>query len=125
MKQKRKRFLMPKMISMPDETNLLRFFGDSPFIRILDALIDNIGGEYSKKEIQQLAGISKGTLFQHWPKVESFGLVRATRSFGNTRLFTLNRGSPMANELLRFEAKLIEENLPKKALAVVGSGKSK
>ncbi|MCX6799402.1 MAG: winged helix-turn-helix domain-containing protein [Candidatus Diapherotrites archaeon] len=105
---------------MADETTLIKFFGGSPFIRILDALIDNIGGDYSKKEIQNLAGVSKGALFQHWPKLEELGLVKSTRSFGNTRLFTLNRESPVVKELLRLEARMVEETAPKKAVAVAG-----
>jgi len=36
-----------------DESNLIRFFGDNPFNRILDVLVDNLGAEYSKKEIEQ------------------------------------------------------------------------
>ena len=106
------------MISTEDETNLVRFFGNSPFLRILDALIDNIGGEYSKKEVQELAGISKGALFNHWHKLEELDLVRVTRSFGNTKLFTLNKQSSLVKDLLKLEARLIEETAPKKEKAI-------
>jgi len=101
---------------MAEETNLARLFGESPFIKILDALIDNIGEDYSKKEIQELSGISKGALFNHWPKLEELGLVKVTRAFGNTRLFTLNTKSLLVKDLLKFEARMIEESMPKKAL---------
>ena len=30
---------------MEEETNLIRFFGDNPFVRMLDTFIDNIGEE--------------------------------------------------------------------------------
>ncbi|MFA4854961.1 MAG: hypothetical protein WC634_00025 [archaeon] len=100
------------------ESNLVRFFGDNPFVRILDAFIDNIGEEYSKKEVQELSGISKGALFSHWGKLEELGLVRVTRSFGKTRLFTLNRQSPLVKDILKFEARMIEETIPEKVKAV-------
>ena len=101
-----------------DETNLVRLFGSSPFIRILDALIDNVGADYSKKEIQGLAGVSKGALFKHWPKLEKLGLVKVTRVFGNTKLYALNKESPLVKELLQLEARMIEETAPKKAKAI-------
>ncbi len=103
---------------MREETNLVRFFGDNPFIRILDTFIDNIGGEYSKKEVQQLAGVSKGALFKHWHKLQELDLIRVTRTFGNTKLFTLNTKSPMVKDILRFEARMIEETAPKKVEAI-------
>jgi len=106
------------VISTEDETNLVRFFGNSPFLRIVDALIDNIGGEYSKKEVQELAGISKGALFNHWHKLEELGIVKVTRAFGNTKLYTLDRKSAFVKDLLKLEARLIEESSPKKVSAV-------
>ena len=113
------RGLLGKLIGETvEETNLVRFFGDNPFIRILDAFIDNIGSEYSKKEVQQLAAISKGALFKHWPKLEELGLIAVTRAFGNTKLFTLNRKSPLVKDILRFEARMIEETAPKKVEAI-------
>ena len=101
-----------------DETNLVRFFGDNPFVRMLDAFIDNLGGEYSKKEVQELAGISKGALFKHWGKLEELKVVKVTKTFGNTKLFTLNRQSPLVKDVLRFEARMIEETMPKTAKAI-------
>ena len=103
---------------MKEETNLVRFFGDNPFVRMLDAFIDNIGEEYSKKEVQELAGISKGALFKHWQKLEELDLVRVTKTFGNTKLFTLNKQSPLVKDILRFEARIIEETSPKKVKAI-------
>ena len=103
---------------MEEETNLVRFFGNNPFVRMLDAFIDNIGEEYSKKEVQELAGISKGALFKHWEKLEQLGLVKVTKTFGNTKLFTLNKQSPLVKDVLRFEARMIEETIPKEIKAV-------
>lgn len=103
---------------MFEETNLIRFFGNNPFIRILDALIDNIGEDYSKKELQELAGVSKGAFFAHWSKLEELGLVKVTRIFGKMKLYTLNKSSPLVKDLLKFEARMIEETAPKKIVAI-------
>ena len=103
---------------MKNKTNRVKFFGNNPFVRIVDALIDNIGESYSKKEIQELAGISKAAFFMHWPKVEELGLARVTRSLGSMKLYTLNMKSLFVKDMLKFEARMIEETSPKKELAV-------
>jgi len=100
------------------KTNLVKFFGGNPFIRVLDVLIDNIGEDYSKKELQELAGISKAAFFTHWPKIEELGLVRVTRVFGKTKLFTLNKKSNLVKDILKFETRMIEETIPKEKIAV-------
>ena len=100
------------------ESNLIKFFGDNPFTRILDALVDNIGESYSKSELQGLAGISKAAFFQHWPKVEELGLVKVTREVGRTKLYTLDKNSQFVKDIMKFEMRMIEETVPKKSLAV-------
>lgn len=100
-----------------EESNLIKFFGNNPFNRIVDALIDNIGEDYTKKELQELAGISKGAFFQHWPKIEELDLVKVTREIGKTKLFTLNKNSKLVKDLLKFELRMIDETIPKKAVA--------
>lgn len=106
-----------------EETNLVRFFGDSPFVRILDAFIDNLGEDYSKKEIQELSGVSKGALFKHWHKLEELNLLRVTRTFGNTKLYTLNRSNPLVKDILKFEARMIDETSPKELAVSVVRGR--
>ena len=98
---------------MQNESNFITFFGDNPFTKMLDVFIDNIGSDYSKKEIQDLAGISKGALFKHWHKLEKFGLVKVTRVFGNTKLYTLNKKSQTVKDLMKLEMNLIEVTSPK------------
>lgn len=100
------------------ESNLLKFFGSNPFTKILDVLIDNIGEEFSKTQIQELAEISKGAFFIHWPKLEELGLVKITKTFGRTNLYTLNKSSLMVKDILKFEMRMIEETSPKKVLAI-------
>ncbi|MFH1586677.1 MAG: winged helix-turn-helix domain-containing protein [Candidatus Diapherotrites archaeon] len=107
------------MVSMEEESNLVKFFGGSPFIRILDAFIDNIGSDYSKKEIEQLAGISKGALFKHWKKLEDLNLIKVKRQFGNTNLYVLNTESEIIKNLLNLEMDMIEETSPKAKLKAV------
>ena len=100
------------------KSTLALFFGGKLFISILDVLIDNIWESYSKKELQNISGLSKGAFFIHWPKLEELGLVKVTKTLGRTNLYTLNKNSQLVKDILKFEMRMIEETEPKKALAV-------
>jgi|SRR3989344_3649496 len=100
-----------------NESNLVKFFGGNPFIKIVDALIDNIHEDFTKKEIQEIAGLSKGAFFAHWPKIEELKLVKITKTIGRTKLYTLNTTNALVKDILKFEMRMIEETSPKRALA--------
>ncbi len=76
-------------------------------------MIENKGLDFSKKEITEGAEISKATLFNYWDEVEKVGIVKPTRKFGNTTLFTLNNNSPIVKRLLDLEAELIRHSMSK------------
>jgi transcription initiation factor IIE alpha subunit len=94
------------------ESNLIKFFGGSPVVAIIDALVDNIGSDYSKKEIQELAGISKGALFKHWKGLEPLGIIKPTRKYGKTILYTLNTDSQIVKDMIKWEMDMIELKMP-------------
>ena len=81
-------------------------------------LVDNLGAEYSKKEIQDLSGLSKGAFFTHWPKIEELNLVKVTKSIGRTNLYTLNKNNQFVKDILKFEMRMIEETTPQKEKAL-------
>ncbi|VVB73817.1 Uncharacterised protein [uncultured archaeon] len=99
---------------MASDSNFVRFFGKSPFVQIVDAFIDNVGSDYSKKEIQELAGISKGSLFNSWKQVEELGIVKVTRRYGKTKLYALNTDSLIVKDIMRWEMDMIDLKMPEK-----------
>ncbi len=94
---------------MSETSLLIQFIGDNPATRIMDFLIENKGMDYSKSEIANGARISRATLFKHWNKIEKFNLVKTTRRFGRTRLYTLNTENELVKKLLSIEADLIKQ----------------
>jgi predicted DNA-binding protein YlxM (UPF0122 family) len=92
-----------------EKSLLIQFIGDNPATRIIDFLIENKGMDYSKSEIAEGARISRAALFKHWNKIEKFNLVRITRRFGKTRLYTLNTENELVKKLLSIEADLIKQ----------------
>lgn len=103
-----------------NESVLIRYFGNSPELRIIDFLLENRLFDYSKKQIMEGSGISKATLFKHWKAIEKMKLVHVTRIFGKTKLYKLNEKSPVVRKIIGLELELANLASPKtlKALSL-------
>ena len=94
-----------------EKSLLLQFVGDSPLAKIMDVLIDELGMDLSKKDIAERAELSRTTVFNHWPALEKFGVVKETRRFGKTKLYALNRDNQIVQNVLALEYSLIKADL--------------
>jgi len=68
-------------------------------IQIMDFLTLYDGYEYTKSEIIENIGVSRRTLYEVWPILERFGLVKETKRIGRIALYTLNKENPIANKI--------------------------
>ncbi len=89
------------------------FTGDTPLFKIIDFLVDNKGLDFTKKDIAEGADISRASLFEYWPQLERNDVVKPTRRFGKTVLYTLNSESPITKKILELEAVLIRQAMIK------------
>ncbi|GBE54594.1 MAG TPA: hypothetical protein ENH28_05735 [Euryarchaeota archaeon] len=94
---------------METESLLLKVFGKSPQMRIVDFFIDNRLFDFSKKEIIEEVGMSKTTFYKVWGELENFKIAKVNRKFGKTKLYTLNTESEIVKNLLQIERQLIIE----------------
>jgi Fe2+ or Zn2+ uptake regulation protein len=91
---------------MADETLLVQVLGNHPSIRILDFLIDNKNFDYSKTDVCEGANVSPGSLYKIWKNLEDSGIVVKTRQYGATKLYKLNKESPVARKFLDLDLEL-------------------
>ncbi|MDP3733323.1 MAG: hypothetical protein Q8Q91_02160 [Candidatus Daviesbacteria bacterium] len=96
---------------MEEKSLLLHLTGEMPLFKIIDFLLDNKGMDFSKSDIFKGANISKASLFNYWEELEKHGIVKVTRSFGKTKLFTLNSKNPVTQKIIELEKTLIAEAL--------------
>jgi predicted transcriptional regulator len=97
------------------DSNLVKLFGKTVQIQIIDAFIDGMGEDFSKKEIQELTGLSKATILNNWKAVEETGVIKIKRQFGNVKLFTLDTKNALTKGILELEKKMLkieEEKIP-------------
>ena len=66
------------MEDIKEKTLLNNFLGDSPLIRIVDAMLEFRGNEVTQKEIYEEAEISRPTLHTYLPILEKYGVVIVT-----------------------------------------------
>ena len=85
--------------------------GEMPLFKIIDFLLDNNEMDFSKKDIAKGAEISRASLFHYWSEIERHGIVKVTRSFGKTKLYTLNSKNPVTQKIIELEKTLIAEAL--------------
>ena len=98
---------------MTEKSLLLNLTGDMPLFKIIDFLLDNKGMDFSKTDIAKGAELSRASLFNYWAEIEKHGIVKVTRSFGKTKLYTLNAKNPVTQRIVELEKTLIAEALDK------------
>ncbi|MDY6773660.1 MAG: hypothetical protein SVS85_00545 [Candidatus Nanohaloarchaea archaeon] len=89
-----------------EENPLLSVFGTKAVLKMADVLLDHPSADYSKKELAEAADISEASVHRNWEAIEKSGLVRKTRSFGNTDLYALNQDSEVMKKLLELDQAL-------------------
>ena len=92
---------------------LLNLTGEHPLFKIIDFLIDNKGLDLTKTDIAKGADISRASLFNYWPELEKYNIVKVTRRFGKTKLYVLNVKSPITQRILELEKTLIQQTMEK------------
>lgn len=100
---------------MKEKSLLLGLLGEQPLFKVIDFLIDNLSVDFTKKQIAEGAGIARASLFNHWDEIEKYGLVKVTRRFGKTKLYTLNTKNQIVKRLLDLEKALIAVSLEKES----------
>lgn len=101
------------------ESLLLKAFGRSPQLRIVDFLMDNRLFDFSKKEIIEELGMSKTTFYNVWGEIESLGIVKTERQFGKTKLYKLNPESELVKSLMEIEKQLISQAADKSRKKII------
>jgi len=88
------------------ESILLRAFGNSPKLRIIDFFLDNPLFDFTKKEVVEALGMSKQTLYKYFDDLEDLAVVKVSRKIGRARLYKINLENPMIRLIKEYETGL-------------------
>jgi DNA-binding transcriptional ArsR family regulator len=96
-----------------DPSLFVEFFGDYPFIRVLDFLLEYDVFDYSKKDIARNANVSWNTMETFWSQLEEMKIVISTRKVGKATLYKLNKENPVVQQLLELDKRLLKMSFDK------------
>ena len=91
---------------MKKVAQLQDLFQTHGIVKILDHLTLYKDFEYTKTDIANETGISRRTLYQVWPVIERFDLVRTTKSAGKIKFYKLNTENPISKQLVALADKI-------------------
>ncbi len=93
-----------------EETLFLRVLGiKSPFLRILDFLMDNKAYDYSKIDIAKGAGISRRALSSAWESLEKNGLAKETRKVGRENMYKIDLRNSVVKKFIELDNAICDQ----------------
>lgn len=78
---------------------LLKAFGHTPKLRIMDILMTNPYFDFSKNELVRELGMSKQTLYRNFGDLEELGMVKVSRKIGRAVLYKVDMQHPLVKRL--------------------------
>jgi DNA-binding transcriptional ArsR family regulator len=87
------------------ESIIIKTFGASPKLRIIDFFLDNPFFDFTKKEIIEALGMSKQTFYKYFPELEEEQIVKVSRKIGKAKLYKINLEHPLVIMLREYEKK--------------------
>jgi len=78
---------------------LLKAFGYSPKLRILDIFLANPYLDFSKEELVRELGMSKQTLYKNFKDLVELGVIKVSRKIGRAIMYRINREHPLVKKL--------------------------
>ena len=99
----------------------VEYFGSSPYIKVLDFLIQGQEFDYSMTEVARGARVGWSAFTKIWKKLLNKEIILPTRIIGNAKLFKLNKKNQFVINLIKFDwqltkletDKLLDKNLIK------------
>jgi len=91
---------------MEDKSIFLEYFGSSPYIKVLDFLIQGQAFDYSMTEIAKGAEVGWSAFTNTWKQLLDKQIILPTRTIGNAKLFKLNKENPFVKKIIKLDWEL-------------------
>ncbi len=91
---------------MEEESIFVEYFGSSPYIKVLDFLIQGQEFDYSMTEVARGAGVGWSAFTRIWEQLLNKKIIVPTRIIGNAKLFKLNKENLFVQKLIKFDWEL-------------------
>ena len=85
-----------------EQSIFVEYFGSSPYVKILDFLIQGQEFDYSMTEIAKGARVGWSAFTRIWNKFLERNIIIPTRQIGNAKLFKINKKNFFFEKLIKF-----------------------
>ena len=89
-----------------NDSVFVEYFGGSPYIRVLDFLLEGQIFDYSMTEVARGAHVGWSAFTKIWESLLEKNIIVPTRTIGNAKLFKLNRENPIVKKLIQLDWEL-------------------
>jgi DNA-binding transcriptional ArsR family regulator len=96
-------------------SSFVLIMGNTPFIRVVDFLLENRLFDYSKTEIAKNAEVGWSTLHGIWKILGKAKIVKETRVVGKSKMYKLDEENPIVRKLIELDAR-ISDTLAEEAI---------
>lgn len=86
-----------------EKSIFIEYFGNSPYIRVLDFLLVGQDFDYSMTEVARGAGVGWNAFTKIWKQLFDKDIIVPTREIGNAKLFKLNKENPAVQKLIKLD----------------------
>jgi len=107
------------MKAKENKSVFLKYFGDTPQLRVMDFLIDNQFFDYPMTEIARESNVSYNSLKEFFPWLISSGILVKTRKIGKSNYFKLNIHHPFVANLIKLDWQIAKHYSLKEAEEVI------
>ena len=84
----------------------IEYFGGSPYVKVLDFLIQGQEFDYNMTDVARGAGVGWSVFTIIWKKLLDKQIIIPTRTIGNAKLFRLNKKNQSVLRLMKFDWEL-------------------
>lgn len=89
-----------------NQSVFVEYLGGSPYIKVLDFLIQGQLFDYSMTEVARGAGVGWSAFTKVWAYLIEKNFVVKTREIGNAKLFKLNKDNQIVQKMVKLDFEL-------------------
>jgi Mn-dependent DtxR family transcriptional regulator len=82
--------------------------GNTAIIRVIDFLLDEWELDFSKADVARETGVSWKTINEIWKKLETFGLIKYSRTINRAKLYKVNTESAVYKALTKLDFEMLK-----------------
>lgn len=94
------------MVKEQELSSFVLVMGNTPFVRVVDFLLENRPFDYSKTEIAENAEVGWSTLHGIWKILEKTKIIKKTREVGKSKMYKLDEENPIVRKLIELDARI-------------------